>query len=150
MQRSAIFSVAAVVLSAGIVMAQSVATISKGDASEQDTARQVTARTAAEWQAVWNAHAPNTKPPAVDLSTKMVVGVFLGTKPSTGYEVEIVNTKEDAGALVVSYVLRQPKRGELSAQILTQPYHLVAVARHADPVRFVQVADSVNPPVAAP
>jgi len=139
---------AAVLLAAGFALAQGVTTVSKGDASEQQTARQITARTAAEWQAIWRAHAPDSKTPAVDFSTRMVVGVFLGTKPSTGYDVEIVNTKEQGGALVVEYVVRQPKRGEVSADILTQPYHLVSVARHADPIRFVQVADAAPPPPA--
>ena len=57
-------------------------TVAKGDASGQQTARQVIVRTQAEWQALWKAHAldPNAKLPAVDFNTKMVVGVFLGSQ----------------------------------------------------------------------
>jgi hypothetical protein len=126
-----------------------VTTVSKGDSSEQQTQRQVVARTAAEWQAVWTAHSPGAKPPVVDFATNMVVGVFLGTKPSAGYEVEIVKTREEGTDLVVEYVVRQPGRGMMAAQILTEPYHLIAAPRHAGPVRFVQVADSAPPPPAA-
>jgi hypothetical protein len=135
---------------AAVVLAQpsAVTTISKGDISEQQTPRQATARTAAEWQAVWRAHAPDAKLPPVDFATRMVVGIFLGTKPTDGYEVEIVKTREDGVALVIEYVMRQPKRGTMTAQILTQPYHLIAVPKHADPVRFVQVADPAAPPPA--
>src|SRR4029078_10560030 len=64
---------AAVLLAAGFALAQGVTTVSKGDASQQQTARQITARTAAEWQAIWRAHAPDSKAPAVDFSTRMVV-----------------------------------------------------------------------------
>ena len=126
----------------------SITTISKGDSSGQETPRQVVSRTAADWKAVWTAHSPDAKLPAVDFATKMVVGIFLGSRPSAGYEVEIVNTREEGTALVIEYVLRQPKRGVMAAQILTEPYHLIAVPQHADPVRFVQVADPSPPPPA--
>jgi hypothetical protein len=142
--KAAPYILAAAALAANV----SFTTIAKGDASDQETARQATARTLADWQALWKAHSPNEKLPVVDFATKMVVGVFLGTKPSNGYEVEITGVRTDADALVVEYVQRQPKRGAMTAQILTQPYHLIAVPRHADPVKFVQVPDPAPPPPA--
>jgi len=117
-------------------------TVSRGSISDQETARQVTARTAAEWQAVWKAHSSTDPLPAVDFSTQMVVGVFLGSKPSAGYDVEIVGTRSEGDALVVEYVVRQPGRGTMAAQIITAPYHLVAVPKHAGPVRFAEVKGS--------
>ena len=75
------------VFAAGMLAAPAFTTISKGDISEQETPRQVTAHTPAEWRAVWNAHSPNAKLPVVDFATKMVVGIFLGTKATGGYEV---------------------------------------------------------------
>lgn len=142
--KAAPYLLAAAALAADV----SFTTIARGDASDQQTARQATVRTLAAWQALWKAHSPNEKLPAVDFATKMVVGLFLGTKPSDGYEVEIVGVRTDGDALVVQYVQRQPKRGTITAQILTQPYHLIAVPRHADPVRFVQVPDPAPPPPA--
>jgi hypothetical protein len=123
-------------------------TVAKGDASEQETVRQATVRTPAEWQALWKDHSLNEKLPVVDFTSKMVVGVFLGTKPSTGYEVEIVGARVDGEALVVEYVQRQPKRGTMAAQILTEPFHLVTLPRHTGQVRFVQVPDPAPPPPA--
>jgi hypothetical protein len=41
--------------------------------------------------------------------------------------------------LLVEYVQRQPGRGTMVAQILTEPFHLVSVPAQAGPVRFVQV-----------
>jgi PrcB C-terminal len=119
--------------------------IAKGDMSDQETSRQAIARTPAEWQALWKDHAPADKLPAVDFGTRMVVGVFLGTQPSSGYEVEIVGVRTDGDALVVEYAQRKPGRDMMTAQILTQPFHLVAVARHAGPVRFVRVSDPAPP-----
>jgi PrcB C-terminal len=126
--------------------------IAKGTMSDQETARQAVARTPAEWQALWKDHAPGDKLPAVDFASNMVVGVFLGTQPSAGYEVEIVGVRTDGDALVVEYAERQPARGTMAAQILTQPFHLVAVPnragalRPASVVRFVRVSDPAPPP----
>jgi PrcB C-terminal len=114
-------------------------TVLKGDASGQQTQRQVVVRTPAEWQALWKAHAldPSAKLPSVDFGTKMVVGVFLGSKPSAGYDVEIVAVRTQEKELLVEYVQTEPGRGTMAAQILTEPFHLVAVNKHAGDVRFV-------------
>jgi hypothetical protein len=118
--------------------------IAKGDASGQQTSRQVTVRTLAEWQALWKEHAPAAKIPVVDFTSKMVVGIFLGSKPSAGYEVEIVNVRTQEKDLIVEYVQKQPGRGTLAAQILTEPFHLIAVPKHAGPVRFIHVPDTAR------
>ncbi len=137
---------AGLVLAIGLVapfqaMAQAPAftTVAKGDASGQQTARQVTIRTADEWRALWKEHAPTQKMPAVDFSRDMVVGIFLGTKPSAGHEVEIVGVRTQENEVIVEYVQKQPGRGTMAAQILTEPYHLVSVPRHAGTVKFVSV-----------
>jgi hypothetical protein len=111
----------------------------KGDMSEQQLARQVTIRTAAEWKALWKDHAPAAKMPDVDFSKDMVVGIFLGSKPSEGYDVEIVVVRMEGKDLIVEYAQKQPARGTLAAQILTEPFHLVTVPKHAGAVRFIHV-----------
>ena len=54
-----------------------------------DTPRQVTVRTGAEWAVAWRAHAGDRPAPVVDFSKEMVVAVFLGTRRTSGYGVEI-------------------------------------------------------------
>jgi hypothetical protein len=115
--------------------------VAKGNASNQQDARQVTVRTAADWSALWKEHAPTTKMPTVDFAKQMVVGIFLGTKPSAGHQVEIVGVRTHDKDLVVEYVQRQPGPGTMAAQILTEPYHLVTVAKHAGTVRFIHVPE---------
>ena len=115
--------------------------VAKGDMSGVQTARQVTVRTPAEWQKLWKEHSPEEKLPAVDFTSKMVVGIFLGSKPSVGYNVEILNVRPEGSDLIIEYAQKQPGRGMMAAQILTEPYHLVAVAKHAGPVRFLHVPD---------
>jgi hypothetical protein len=120
--------------------AAALARIAKGDMSGVQTTRQVTVRTAAEWQKLWKEHSPDEKMPAVDFNSHMVVGVFLGSKPSAGYQVEILNVPPEGTDLVVEYAQKQPGRGMMTAQMLTEPYDLVAVPKHAGPVRFVAVS----------
>jgi protease stability complex PrcB-like protein len=115
--------------------------VAKGDMSGVQTARQVTVRTPAEWQKLWKEHSPDEKLPVVDLDSKMIVGIFLGSKPSAGYEVEILNVRPEGKDLIVEYSQKQPGRGMMAAQVLTEPYHLIAVPKHAGPVRFLPVPD---------
>jgi hypothetical protein len=119
--------------------ASDVRTLDKGDISFTDSARQVTARTEAEWAAIWRQHAANRPEPTVDFSREMVVGVFLGSRPTAGNGVQIVGTRVDQGALVVEYRERRPARGDVTAQVVTSPYHLVALPVRQGAVRFEKI-----------
>jgi VWFA-related protein len=114
-------------------------TVERGEMSFTDTPRQFTARTEAEWSAIWKQHAANRPEPTVDFSREMVVGVFLGTRPTGGHSVEIVGTREDQNALVVQYREHRPERGAITTQIVTSPYHMVVVAQRPGAVKFEKV-----------
>ena len=113
------------VLQAGLPMRP----IDKGQDSELDAGRQVMARTVGEWSALWTQHAGRRTRPNAEFSTEVVVGVFLGSRPSTGFGVEIVRVREEGVVLVVSYRETRPAPGVVTAQILTSPYHVVAVPK---------------------
>ena len=69
-----------------------------------------------------------------------VVAVFLGSKPSAGYNVAILSTTEGGGALIVRYRETRPARDAMTAQILTFPYHIVAIPKVSAPnVKFEKV-----------
>jgi PrcB C-terminal len=116
--------------------------VAKGNMSGQQIAKQVIVRTPAEWKALWKDHAPTEKMPPVDFANNMVVGVFLGSKPTAGHDVEIISVRLQEKDLIVEYVQKQPGLGTVAAQILTEPYHLVSVPQHAGTVRFIQIAGS--------
>jgi VWFA-related protein len=97
---------------------------------------QVVVRTAAEWQALWQRHAPGRPAPTVDFGKQMVVAVFLGTRPSGGYQVEIAGVRQEGNTLVVQWSERRPGPGQMAAQVMTAPAHIVAVPRHEGEVRF--------------
>ena len=114
-------------------------TVGKGPMSAIDQPRQVTVRSAAEWGALWKENGANPPLPAVDFSREMVVGVFVGTRPTAGYGVEIVRAIGNSSTLVVEYVETTPSRGTITAQILTAPYHLVAIPKRDGTVVFKKV-----------
>jgi hypothetical protein len=119
--------------------ADAVQTIDKGDQSNIDEAKQVVVRTDAEWNNLWKAHAGARKQPAVDFSRDMVIGVFMGSRPSAGYTINIVSTFQKDGQMLVRYEEKAPAKGTLTAQILTAPYHLVALPKMAGTVTFEKV-----------
>jgi hypothetical protein len=112
-----------------ILEAPSARTIAKGDQSNVDEAKQVLVRTEAEWTRLWNQHAPDHPKPAVDFSKEMVVAVFMGSRPNAGFSTTITSAMAANGALVVRYKETAPAAGAVSAQVLTFPFHIVAIAK---------------------
>jgi protease stability complex PrcB-like protein len=114
-------------------------TIARGDQSGVDVERQVVARTAAEWAALWRQHAPGQPPPSVDFAKEMVVAVFLGSRNTAGYSVEIVSAETEQGSLIVRYRPRAPSPDAITAQIITTPFQVVAMPRATGDVKFQRV-----------
>ena len=112
-----------------LLEAPTVRTIEKGDQSNVDEAKQVLVRTGAEWTKLWQQHNPDRPRPAVDFSKEMVVGVFMGSRPTAGFNTSVISTTAANGALIVRYKETMPGPGTISAQILTFPYHLVAIPK---------------------
>jgi hypothetical protein len=110
--------------------------LDRGDQTFVEDPRQVVARTPAEWSALWQQHAPDRERPEVDFSREMVVAVFMGTRTTGGHSIQVVSAREVPGAFVVGYRERSPERGSITAQVITTPYHIVAVPRSDAPVRF--------------
>jgi len=102
--------------------------------------RQAVARSDAEWSALWREHAGAKPAPRVDFTTKMVVAVFLGSRPSAGYAVEIVETRADGAGLVVRWSERSPSPDAMTAQVITAPAHFVALPKVPGPIRFEKAA----------
>jgi hypothetical protein len=104
-------------------------TIEKGDQSNVEDAKRVLVRTEAEWATLWRQHAPDRPMPVVDFSKEMVVGVFMGSRPNAGFSTAVTMTTTGNGALIVKYTDTAPPPGAITAQVLTFPYHLVAIAK---------------------
>jgi PrcB C-terminal len=113
--------------------------LDKGDQSNVDDARQIVARTAPEWATLWRQHSPDRPRPTVDFAREMVAGVFLGSRPSAGFAVDIVSARDEHGDLVVRYRETIPPPGAITAQVITSAYCIVALPRRDGDVRFERV-----------
>jgi PrcB C-terminal len=112
-------------------------TVARGTLTSIDEPLQVIVRAEAEWQRLWARHGSGAPAPAVDFTKRMVVGVFLCTRPTAGYAVEIVGIIEAPDGLVVTYAETKPAPDRVVAQIITAPFHLVSCDRREGAVRFV-------------
>jgi hypothetical protein len=112
----------------------------KGWISGIATFQTVVIKTSGEWQSLWRDHAGYVVPPPplpdVDFTKVMVVGIFDGTKPTAGYSVDIIDVQMLPDSITVLYRETKPAAGMVTAQILTQPYHLRLIPRSERPVLF--------------
>jgi PrcB C-terminal len=118
----------------------SIQTIVTDAMSHVDSPRQAVARTPAEWTQLWREHAGETAAPKVDFASRTVVAVFLGTRNTAGYAVEMTGLRQDNGVLVVEWRERRPERDQISAQVITSPAHIASIAKFAGEIRFEKVA----------
>jgi hypothetical protein len=123
----------------GQVSPAELVTVAQGAMSNIEEPRQVVVRTAAEWQALWKEHDPQRAAPSVDFAQSIVVAVFLGTRPTAGFAVEITAVRTEGNRAVVEYRERRPARDALLAQILTSPFHIVRLARPSGSIEFRRI-----------
>ena len=114
-------------------------TIATDTMSQIGSPKQAVARTPAEWTALWRQHAGETALPKVDFGSRTVVAVFLGTRASAGYAVEITGTRQEKGALIVQWRERRPEPGMVAAQVITSPAHIATIPKFAGEIRFEKV-----------
>jgi protease stability complex PrcB-like protein len=113
--------------------------VDKGGQSGIGEPRQVVVRTADEWTKLWRVHGMDRALPKVDFTKETIVGVFMGSRPTAGFVIEIVGIADAHGARVVRYKETMPSREAITAQILTSPFELVAIPKVPGDVRFEKV-----------
>lgn len=113
-----------------------VTTVARGSMSAITGPREVVVRSSADWNALWKEHGSTQPVPAVDFSKELVAAVFLGSRPTGGFSVEVVGARVEGDALIVEYVEQRPGRDSIVSQVLTSPFHIVKLPAHKGPVRF--------------
>lgn len=119
-------------------------TVARGTDSQVSESREAVARSADEWRSLWSAHSVE-RAPDLDVSRVTVVGVFLGTRPTGGYEVEITRVFQEGGATVIEYRERQPPPDAFLIQALTSPFHIVRIPRTDARIAFRKVEPAPAP-----
>ena len=122
----------------------SFSTLELGASSGIREPTRVVVRTSREWLVVWARHVQPVGavvPPPVDFSRDMVIGVFMGQRETGGYQIEITRVERVERmetVLRVTYQVREPEPGAILTQALTQPFHLVRLARDDAFVSFIR------------
>ena len=129
---------AGILLCAVFVQTITFSTVASGVSSQIDEPREVIIRTQADWQAFWKTH--STQPaPVVDFSKSIVAGVFLGMRPTGGYGVTIRTVRRTPTGAVIEYLSNTPDKNQMVIQMLTSPFHLIAIPMDTGKVEFKQV-----------
>ncbi|QJE73094.1 protease complex subunit PrcB family protein [Aerophototrophica crusticola] len=120
-----------------------------GDVSRAQSTAFLVARTEAEWKALWDLVGKD--PPGALPDKLMALGVFIGTRTSTGYGVDIQNIRLDSrpgqrDRLLVEYREKSPPEQLMVAQMLTSPYAIILVDQTDAPVRYAKLPDEPRRP----
>lgn len=85
------------------------------------------------WIDLWNQHmlfmVEPSPPPEVDFSTNMVVAVFMGEVNTGGHALHIYEVVETESSIVVKMERIEPGPRCIVTQALTQPYHIIQIAK---------------------
>lgn len=130
---------AAVAHSLGDGLAVSFSTVARGGVSRVKQPLDAVVRTREEWAALWARHVgPAAAAPTVDFSAEMVVAVFAGERPTTGFDLEITRVLSTDRGLQVAYRERTPPPGALVRPVLTAPFHVIRLPRSELPVHVLR------------
>jgi hypothetical protein len=116
-------------------------TVAQGSRSGVTEALEVVVRAPAEWASLWARHAgPGVPSPPIDFAREMVVAVFLGRRPASGFRVQITDVHETGAGrdLEVIYQELDAAAGAMRRPVVTTPFHIVSLPRSEMPVRFRQ------------
>lgn len=101
-------------------------------------------RTAPEWQAFYQGHAPGSVAPAVDFSREVAVAI-VQPHNTGGYALVVDSVTESAQAVVVTYTEEAPSPDSVVIQVLTQPHVFVAIPRRDKPIVFERRVTIISP-----
>lgn len=88
-----------------------------------------------DFAALWN-ELTTENLPTVDFTTDMVIAAVMGSQSSGGYVIEITAVDETDGVLTVSVTETSPGAGCIVTASITNPYHVVSIAKTAATVSF--------------
>ena len=90
-----------------------------------------------EWTAAW----PRHPVPEIDFGKDVVLVVAFGTKPSSGYSIEITRVEKSAGEIRVVVRRTVPPKGSAQLTVITYPFVVARMAKPDCKVVFVEDKD---------
>jgi len=92
------------------------------------------------WVELWNQHmqffVDPLPPPEVDFSVNTVVALFMGEARTGGYALRVYEIVDVGSSIMVKMEKTEPDPRCIVPQMLTQPYHIVQIAKTDKPITF--------------
>jgi hypothetical protein len=117
-------------------------TLAKGAHSGIQEAKRERIKTPDVWDRLWEKHSVRTPPeekPAVNFDQEMVIAMTMGRRRTGGYAIEITEVRAVENRLRIEYQQSTPPEGAMTIQVLTAPFHFVAVPRSDLEPEFVEM-----------
>lgn len=127
--------------------------VGSGQQSGYDGSARLVLPTQEAYEAFWREHQTDTlsggaSPPAVAYPDARAVAVVLEQKPDACWAVRVTNATGEATRLTLEVTTYSAPPDRACAQVLTKPWHVVAIANDGRDVAFEEVAVT-GPPTEA-
>jgi hypothetical protein len=120
--------------------------VSKGAFSGITDVRQEVIRDKEAFAKVWDELQARSRPrpslPEIDFAREMLVLVTLGQRRTGGFSIEVVNVEVRQDRLRVGVRRQNPAPGAMVIEVLTSPFHLVAVPKSDLRPEFVEIGNT--------
>jgi hypothetical protein len=104
-------------------------TLARGQYSGIEEKKYVIVTSQEEWEILWEkVHkfiTPAPDLPVTDFASDIVLGVFMGTRPTGGYSIEIDELRACDDRIRAIVKSRSPEPEDMVTTALTQPYHII-------------------------
>ena len=108
-------------------------TILKGHYCNHDDKKVYVIKETSEWSNLWSIVYPRilSRPdlPDVNFNNEMIIAVFQGSQPSSGYRIEITEIIEKENFVEVFVKEKSPSPGSIQLDVITHPHHIVKTKR---------------------
>lgn len=78
--------------------------------------------------------------PVIDFNINIVVAILLGEKSTAGYATLITGARVKDEKMIITYRVRAPQAGDITAQVITHPYATAVIQRTEMPIVFRDVS----------
>ncbi|CAI2765177.1 protease complex subunit PrcB family protein [Flavobacterium collinsii] len=85
---------------------------------------------------------PNATIIPIDFTKDMVVGIFAGIKPTSGYQIKITSLVQNKCEVLINYYEKAPEVGEVIAPGATYPSDFILIPKTTKTILFNKVAEN--------
>jgi hypothetical protein len=85
---------------------------------------------------------PNPSNPNIDFTQNVLVGIFAGLKPTSGYAIKITSIVENKCEILINYYEKGPQPGEEISQTATYPSDFILIPKSSKTILFNRTTET--------